>query len=496
MGIVIKQGFYNSLWMAIGIAIGYVNMVLLFPVFLTADQFGLTRVLWAAGTVFGQFALLGSPQILVKFFPDISTKPRQKGGFFTFMLLISLLGFLIFFLAGFVFKGQIIKSYANQSSLFGDNYTYIYVITFFFIYFNILEAYLRASLKTTVASFLKNTMIRIIWLALIVLYEQKLINFETFIFWFVSAYGIILLMLIIYTIYIGQLKISLRLSFLTPRQIKSMGVFGFYVILGGSTAYLGNYLDVLMVGGMINLQSVAFYSVAFYLGSVILLPFNGITNILAPIISEAFSKNDLSKIKDAYQGASINLSLVSMLLFLGIWLNVNDLFRLLPSSYAEGKYVLLFIALGKLYNASMGINFLVLQYSKYFKMQLWFNTIFLVFLVISNYLMIPLWGITGAALATFLSQILITSLQVIYIYMKMGILPVRKRNLKVLVLAGGIYFVIQILPVLQNIILDIAFRSLVIIILYLPLAFFWNVSNEYTGFAKKYLKLAAHYLHG
>ncbi len=490
MGIVIKQGFYNTLWLIIGIIIGYVNTILLFPAFLTADQFGLTRVLWAAGTIFAQFTLLGSPQILIKFFPDFGKSVRERGGFFVLMLLIPLLGFVVFFILVNLFQGQIIHWYANKSTLFADNFSYLYLITFFFIYFNILEAYLRALLKTSVAAFLRNVILRVIWLVLIILHYSHIISFETFLFWFVNAYGIILVILVIYALAIRSLHFSFRLDFIPKKQLRSMAVFGLFVILGGSATSLANYIDVLMVGGMINLKSVAFYSVAFYLGTVILLPYNGTINILVPIISEAFSKNNLTKIKEIYQGASINLSLVSMLIFLGIWLNVDNIFRLLPPAYASGKYVLLFIALAKLLGASVGVSIFILQYSQYFKSLFLFNIILLVFVVITNYLLIPPLGIVGAALATFLAQFLVLSLEVIFVYVKLKILPFKPANIKILILGGFVYLVVFFIPQQANIAVDIILRSSIIIAIYLPLAFFWDVSKEYSNLTKKYLRMA------
>ncbi len=490
MGIVIKQGFYNTLWLAIGIAIGYVNTILLFPVFFTADQFGLTRVLWAAGTVFAQFALLGSPQILIKFFPNFNKTSKERGGFFTLMLLIPLLGFIVYFILVNIFQGQIINSYANKSSLFGENFHYIYFITFFFIYFNVLEAYLRALLKTTVAAFLKNVVLRIIWLTLIIMFHENIINFETFIFWFVNAYGIILIILVIYAIAIKSFKINLYFTFLSKKQLKEITIFGLFVILGGSTTYLANYIDVLMVGGMINLKSVAFYSVAFYLGTVILLPFNGTSNILTPLISNGFSKKDFKKVNEIYQKASVNLSLISMLIFLGIWLNADNIFKLLPANYAAGKYVLLFIALAKLFGGSIGVNGFILQFSPYYKKLLLFNIIFFGIVVITNYIFIPILGITGAALATFLSQVIINVIQMTYIYLKMKMLPLGIKNLKIVLLGGLVYIILLFIPEQNNIWIDIFLRSAIITILYMPIAYFWNISEEYTTRINKLLSIA------
>lgn len=487
MGIVIKQGFYNSFWMAVGIVIGYVNTILLFPVFLTADQFGLTRVLWAASSVFAQFALLGSPQILIKYFPDFGKKTKERGGFFALMLLISFIGFMIFIGLTFLFKGKIISSYAAQSSLFANNYNYIFVFTFFFMYFTVLEAYLRALFKTTVAGFLKNVVLRVFWLALVLLYYKKTIGFETFIFWFVFAYGIILLLLIVYSIKLKELAFSFNTQFLSKKEMKSMLNFGLFVILGGSTAYLASYIDILMVGGMINLKNVAFYSVAFYLGTVIMLPYNGASNILIPIISKGYAENNLSKIKEVYQQASVNLSLAGMLIFLGIWLNADNIFKILPPEYAAGKYVLLLIALTKLFSSAIGINGFILQFSPHYRILLISNIAFLIFVVVSNYLLIPLMGIEGAALATLLSQVFVNTLQITFIYHKMRMLPFKIENLKVFILGSLVFLIVSFIPEQKNLITDLILRSFVIVLIYLPLAYFWKISDEYTDLVNKWI---------
>jgi hypothetical protein len=44
MGIVAKQSIYNSLASYLGILIGAINTIVLFPNVFSADEFGLTRV--------------------------------------------------------------------------------------------------------------------------------------------------------------------------------------------------------------------------------------------------------------------------------------------------------------------------------------------------------------------------------------------------------------------------------------------------------------------
>jgi glycosyltransferase involved in cell wall biosynthesis len=57
MEIVIKQGFYNTLRLVIGIFIDCVNTILLYPAFSMANRFGSTRILRDAGTVFAPFSI-------------------------------------------------------------------------------------------------------------------------------------------------------------------------------------------------------------------------------------------------------------------------------------------------------------------------------------------------------------------------------------------------------------------------------------------------------
>ena len=77
MGIVIRQSFWNTIYTYSGLVIGYVNTVLLFPVMLDPEQFGLTRVLISFTLILAQFAQLGIGNTIVRFFPRFF-QPQKK----------------------------------------------------------------------------------------------------------------------------------------------------------------------------------------------------------------------------------------------------------------------------------------------------------------------------------------------------------------------------------------------------------------------------------
>ncbi|MBK7943890.1 MAG: hypothetical protein IPJ85_00645 [Flavobacteriales bacterium] len=60
MGIVARQATLNTLLAYFGIGLGFVNVVLLYPRVLAAEEFGLTRLLVSIATIAAQVAQLGA----------------------------------------------------------------------------------------------------------------------------------------------------------------------------------------------------------------------------------------------------------------------------------------------------------------------------------------------------------------------------------------------------------------------------------------------------
>ncbi|HRG60054.1 MAG TPA: polysaccharide biosynthesis protein, partial [Bacteroidia bacterium] len=59
MGIIQKQGIQNTIISYIGIIIGFVNVLILQPIMLSADEIGLTRILFSIATLFATIFPLG-----------------------------------------------------------------------------------------------------------------------------------------------------------------------------------------------------------------------------------------------------------------------------------------------------------------------------------------------------------------------------------------------------------------------------------------------------
>jgi len=491
MGIVAKQSIYNSITSYIGILIGAINMMVLFPNVFSADEFGLTRVINAAAVLGSTLFLFGIPSTTLKFFPFFREKEKKNNGFLFLLLTLPLVGYLIFLLLSYFFKEDIISYYSDESSLFGDYYNYIVILTLYMVYFTIFDVYLRSLYKTVIGNFLQNAVLRFLWMILIVLYYFKYLNFEQFMFYYINIYALLLLTVVLYTAYIEELSFFPQFKKFNKKIVKEMMVFALFIILGASSGMLSGTIDSLMIGALLpdGLKNVAFYSIAIYIGIMIMIPYRGIERVAVSIISEAFKNNDMIKIAKIYKQTSINLMLIGTLLFLGIWLNADNIFSLLPDEYRAAKHVLLFICIAKLFDVATGVNAFVIQFSKFFKLMLYFNLLLIILLIGTNYLLIPIYGIEGAALATLISIVIVNTIRLIIIKVKMGILPFSFKSIYIPIVGALTYAIVYFIPPFEPFVLDIVVRSSVIVVLFVPFMYFLKVSEEFNGLIDKTLTL-------
>ena len=132
--------------------------------------------------------------------------------------------------------------------------------------------------------------------------------------------------------------------------------FGTYVLLGGASIMIVARLDMMMIGTMMDLEHVAFYTVAFFIGNAIKIPGKSIFAISVPLLAKAWEDQDFKQIQILYKKSAINQLIFGGILFLCIWINIDDVFSLLPLKFSFGKWVVLFIGLSQLFNIATGVN--------------------------------------------------------------------------------------------------------------------------------------------
>jgi len=252
----------------------------------------------------------------------------------------------------------------------------------------------------------------------------------------------------------------------------------FFGILGGFSNVIIQKIDTIMINSMIDLSSTGIYTICFFFGSLVSIPARSVQRISTGIVAEAWKKNNLDKIRVVYYKSCLNLFILGVLIFIGIWGNIHNIFKILPQEYLPGKYVILFFGISACITMLGGISSIVINLSKYYRYQTYFIVIFGIAIVLTNLIFIPRFGIVGASIAALISTLVYRIIQFLFIYFKFGIAPYDYKFLLIIAFAGITYVLNILLPVLDNFILDILVRSLFMTLIFGALIVVSKISPE------------------
>ena len=472
MGIVRNQSIRNSISFYIGMAIGAMNTVLIYPNAFkrNPEHWGLLSILVAYAIVISTFTTLGTPKTFVRFFPAI----KEKGQLYFLSLIAPLLGFIFALLSYFLFKEQIFEL-LNADELLRDNFFYIILLVFFIGFYDILTAVSRSFLSTATPIFINEVFLKVYSTLILLLHWFGYLDFSLFLK--IYLFGYFLKFAILFFIQWKNDRFSLAFS-VDALKLKEILSFGLFVFVGGASIMLVTKIDMIMIQNLMDLEHVAFYTVAFFIGNAIKIPGKSILTIATPLLARAWEEKNIRQIQNIYSKSSINLLIVGGVFFLGIWLNIDDVFSLLPEKFSHGKWVVLFISLSQLFNLATGVNGAIIVNSNLYKYDLITNIFLVVIALIANLIFIPKYGINGAAMATAFSVLLFNILRLILIKVKLGLQPFSIKTLYTLALLAVIYSLSNYIPVSGNVYIDLAWRLFYILALFVPAMLWLNLSED------------------
>jgi len=272
---------------------------------------------------------------------------------------------------------------------------------------------------------------------------------------------------------IGKLRLPLRLR-------RSMSRYAFFTFGSGmATIALGN-IDQLMVGAMLKngLDYVAYYAVAFYVASAILIPARALVLPSMPILAEAWKKKDHGMIATIYR-RSVGVQLVTGgYLFLCIWASTGLLFSLLRPGYELAHESLLILGFTNLLILTGGLSGGILATSRSY----WFDAITGIVLVllsvVLDYALILLFGMVGAAWSSLTSFGVIMIWRVLFLKKQFGLWPFDGSTVLcwLLIVVTGV--LVWLLPSFGEPILDAFTGIFVITVLFVPAVHFLRLAPD------------------
>lgn len=180
-------------------------------------------------------------------------------------------------------------------------------------------------------------------------------------------------------------------------------------------------LDVLMLTSFTNYESVAFYSVAVKLTLLVSIVLSSVNAVIAPQIAEDYAAKRMETLKLKIKRSTRLIFLITMPIILLLAFGSMFILSFFGEEYPIAHNALLILLAGQMVNALCGSIGVYLNMTG---KQMVFQFILLSALILNvllNFILIPKFGMTGAAIATSGSMILWNLFAVIYVYKKDGI---------------------------------------------------------------------------
>ncbi len=478
MGVIRKQSISGSIYSYVGVVLGFITTGLLFPRVFSTEEVGLLRVLVSYAALFAQFAALGFNVVAVKIFPYFRTKDDKHHGFLGLSLLVALVGFAIAVSIYLLLRPNILENAQEKSQLFVTYFYFVVPLIFFTLLFNVFDTYYRVLYDAVKGIIVKEVYQRTAILLVIFLYFFDLTDFHQIVVLY--TLGIISPSIILFISLARDNKLVLRpdFGFIDKELFRNMLSVGFFGLLSSFSGILVMNIDILMVDRMLGLSAAGIYTVTFMFGALILVPVRTMGKISSVVIAEAWKNKDLKTISDIYKKSSLSLSVVGLLLFIGIWGNIDNIFIILRDDYLPGKMVIFFIGIANLLDIALGVSLHIIVNSKHYRYLSYFLFGFAILLVVSNLLLIPRYGIVGAALASLVSKLIFNIVKYFFIYRKFGMQPFRWQHLSLLAIGFVAYFMSTFIPALSGVVTDIFVRSLVIFVLFVVPVYYSRISDD------------------
>jgi len=485
MGIIINQSIKGTIYSYIGAFIGFINTALLFPIFLTTSEIGLLFLLISLSMIFAQIFGLGINGVTTRLFPYFKNNENQHNGFSFILYGTSFIGIIIF-LISFNFILPIIIEQNKNSLEFIKNINLLIPIVIIEIAFRALNNYASALLNSVIGTLYKELILRLAITILIIFFSFKIIDFNLFLYLYIAVQTIPVIAILIYLIQQNELFFKPNLKFLTSDLKKSILFTSIVSLVTGLSATGYQFIDNYMVNSFLDLSKTGVYTISFFFGSLIGLSSRSLNKISTIIIAKAWKDKNYNEIKTIYTKSSITQTIVSAFIFLGITININDIIIVLGPEYIEAKLPIFFIALSFFIDSIFGVSSSIISQGKDFKYLSFFMILFLLIIILTNYILIPIFGITGAALASTISTLFFVSIKYLFIYFKYKMQPFSKKHIISILLTTILFIIFYYFPYdLKNSYINVTVKSLIFSIIYTILVYKFKISDDANTFLKQ-----------
>ncbi len=473
MGIVQSQSIKNTIITFFGFGIGAINALFLYTNFLGKLHYGIVATLLSGANIMMPLMAFGVQNTLIRFFSHYKTE-KEKEEFLTFMLVMPLAFIIPLTLVFYIFYDPISSVWITENPSLKPFFWLIPVVGLFMAYFEVFYAWVKIHMKSVVGNLISEVLVRLIVMFLLFAVHFNWIEKSTCVYGIAIAYFAQFFIMKLYAI---SVKMPV-LRFVFPENLKDIVQYSLFIIVSGGVAVMLVDFDKVMIPHYLDISQNALYAVAIFISTVIVVPSRAMTQIVAPITAKLMVENKHDELNDLYKKSAITLQAIGGFIMMLIFLNIKEMYHLIPKDYSGGIWVVFMIGLSKFYDVLLGNNNSIIVNTKHYRTVLFFG-VFTVFLMIGlNMIFIPSFGIEGSAFATLLTVMIYNTIKFFYVVKKMNLFPFTYKTLYSLGILAVCFPLFYFWDFPFYTLINILLKSILISIFYWYLNYKLQISEE------------------
>lgn len=486
MGVVFRQSIKTTIVTFAGALLGALT-VYLSTRFIPEQEYGFSRTLLSQAIVASQITLIGMHTTLFIFVNKYDVQDEKRKVLLSLSIIVPILATLLAAIPYFILKDRYLTLYSVADSVYMDRFfIWLPVYTLLWAVMSVLENYLLSHLKVAMSNFIKEIILRGCNILLVVFYALSWIDFKWFMVLSILIHIVPVLLMLRICNTIEDFGFSIKWRAFSKQEYKHIIDFAVSHLFVNVSVILLIYIDQLMLGVLDKqgLVSVAVYSVAIYVLSIFQIPIRAMSSSIAPVFTKAMEDKDENSLDRLFSVSALNVLIVICGMSVLILANVQNLAGILNKSYSAVVILVPILILGRFVDSMTGFNTEVLTISKYYRFNFILTILLLLIVILFNYLLIPEYGVYGAAWANTIGFAGYNLAKFLFVWKKMNLQPFRKASLLAIVSAIPAAIAGYCIPQLSNPIADAIVRSTVIVILLIVSIYYLKPSDEFNQMIK------------
>jgi len=504
MGIVFRQSIKTSIVVFTGALLGALTMWLITK-YVHQQQYGFIGTLTKWAILFSVFTPIGLTNTLSVFIHRYNNEDRKRKMLLTICLIVPSVITLFISVFYFLLQNWILHHFQPADQPLLQKYYFLLpVYALLFVYMTMLEQYLCSQMKVAVSSFMREVFLRLLNIILIFLFAFGYVSFNILVIFTVLLYLVPVLIFFLISIKTKGFGLFFNKDAFTITEYKEIVHFSWYHYLLNISVILMSSMDSLLIPFYDHkgFKVLAVYIVAVYFISLLYTPSKAFLQASFAAFAKAFTEKDMEKAKDLFVRSSVNLFIPTVGLTLIMCCNLENAVSIIghDNDYSGLIPVFLVLSIGQMVNIATGMNDQVLSIANYYKFNFYFSIGISALLFLLLRLLIPRYGILGAAWASSITLVTYNIAKFYFVWKKVGMQPFSINTILIIIaaipaLAAGYFFPYFFNPdrhIYVHTFIDAIMRSSIIVIIYVLMLIWLKPSKdleEYLSSVKKNKRL-------